>query len=101
MMPEDVLERNDHPLLAIEEAYVEGTQFVHGEVLPKALVKACVDDHYSYIALLRTGLRVRLEGAELMHPGWVRLNGAIVDDDWHGRGLEVRIADIVAIEDAC
>jgi hypothetical protein len=74
----------------------------------KALAKACVDNPFNYALKLRTGEVIAFCGAEIISPGWVRLEVFPMEcqPDGHAlpypadRGVDVRVADIVWVMDA-
>lgn len=84
----------------------------HKWLWPDVLLKAC-DDTFDYRLRLRTGEQIHFSNAEIVNHEWVRLkcdndvihslahNGMGEDLSFHyfGRGLEVRVADIVWIAD--
>lgn len=60
---------------------------------PPALAKACSDPFF-YQLKLRTGDVIDFECAEPINSEWVHI------DDYHPRGMDVRLADIVYVIDA-
>jgi hypothetical protein len=73
----------------------------------RALAKACVD-HYDYALKLRTGEVIRFTDAEIIRPGWIHLEVCEPDVQPRmnrlpftaGRGIDVRIDEIVWVMDA-
>ncbi len=73
---------------------------------PDNLCKALVDQPFEYMLVLRNGSMIRFDGASKSREGWVLLSNPRNQDDskpWGcllDRGLEVRVADIMAVADA-
>lgn len=73
-----------------------------------ALEKSLFDRPFEYALKLRTGEVIAFEGAKMLRPDWVRLDVKPMSEQPTkdripypaGRGIDVRIADIVWVMDA-
>lgn len=73
---------------------------------PAALRKALDDIPFDYWLLLRSGVEILFDGAELSNEGWVTLikptnrDGSQYQGFSFERGLEIRVSEIIAVAEA-